>query len=109
MKPLWSTTLTNADGSGLSVKGITIAPVFEWFEHTSQLRVDNFSAPMIVGCSFLFKHGMTLDLRMAIMAEEFDSQNKCLSILILEDHIPQAVCVLFIEGLTSESSCRYAL
>ena len=84
----------NADGSGLSVKVITIAPVFEWFEHTSQLHVGNFSAPMIVGCNFLFKHGMTLDLGMVIMAKEFDSQNKCLSMLVLEDHIPQAVCVL---------------
>ena len=63
VKPLRSTILTSADDTGLSVKGIVTAPVILNSLNASHsfIFVYNLSAPVIVGCDFVFKYGMTLD------------------------------------------------
>ena len=101
VKPLGSTTLTNADGTELSVKGIAPAPVILNGLNTphSFIVMDNLSAPVILGCDFLFKHGMTLDFgngtfhcnHHSAKPEIFESQKKFLNMLVLDDDIPQAV------------------
>ena len=103
VKPLGLTTLSNADGTELSVKGITTAPVILNGLNTphSFIVVDNLSAPVILGCDFLFKHmhGMTLDFgkgtfhcnHHSAKPEKFESQKKFLNMLVLDDDIPQAV------------------
>ena len=84
VKHLGSTTLTNVDVIELSVRGITISPVILNGLNTlhSFTEVDTLSAPVILGCDFLFKHGMTLDFRKGTFqcnhhsakSEKFDSQ-----------------------------------
>ena len=101
VKPLGSTTLTNADGTELSVKGIATAPVILNGLNTphSFIVVDNLLVPVILGCDFLFKHGMTLDFgngtfhcnHHSAKPEIFESQKKFLNMLVLDDDIPQAV------------------
>ena len=104
VKPLEpTTTLRNADGTKLSVKGITTsrAPVILNGLHTphSFIVVDNLLASVILGCDFLFKHGMTLDFgngtfqcnHQGAKPKKFESQKKCLNMLVLDDDIPEAV------------------
>ena len=101
VKSLGPTTLTNADGTKLSVKGITNASVILNGLHTpySFIVVANLSASVILGCDFLFKHGMTLDFKNGTFqcnhqgdkSDKFKSQKKCLDMLVLDDDIPQAV------------------
>ena len=95
------TNKLNADGTELSVKGITTAPVIVNGLNTPYnfTVVDNLSASLILGCDFLFKHGMTLDFGNGTFQcnhhdakpEEFESQRKCLNMLVLDVDIPQAV------------------
>ena len=97
VKLLGPTTLTNADGTKLSVKGITNASVILNGLHTphSFIVVVNLSASVILGCDFLFKHGMTLDFgngtfqcnHQGAKPEKFESQKKCLSMLLLYEAI----------------------
>ena len=98
VKPLRSTILTSADDTGLSVKGIVTAPVIlnSLNAPHSFIVVYNLSAPVIVGCDFCFQ--VWHDPRLwewhiqynhhDAKPEEFDSQNKCLNMLVLDNHIP---------------------
>ena len=101
VKPLGSTTLTNADGTELSVKGITTALVILNGLNTphSSIVMNNLSTPVILGCNIPIKHGMTLDFRSGTFQcnhhstkpEKFESQKRFLNMLILNNDIPQAV------------------
>ena len=101
VKPISSTTLTNADGTELSLKGTTTVPVILNSLDTPHpfIVVDHLSAPVILGCDFLSKHGVTLDFREGTFhcghpktqPEQFEIQGGCLSMLILDDDVPQAV------------------
>ena len=92
--------LTQYTSYMVSVKGSTTARVIVNGLDTphSFIVVDNLSASVILGCDFLFNHGITLDFgngtfqcnHHGARPEEFESQKKWLNMLVL-DEITQAV------------------
>ena len=101
VKPTHSTKLTNADDTELSLLGTaTVQVTLNGLNVPhSFVVVDCLSAPVILGCDFLFKHGITLDFRNGTFQcdrpdahpEPLRSQREHLNMLILDDDLPQAV------------------
>ena len=100
VKPMSSTTLTNADGTELSLMETTTVPVILNGLNTSHtfIVVEHLSAPVILGCDFLSKHGVILDFGNGTFhcnhpgnqPKQLESQ-ECLNMVVLDHDIPQAM------------------
>ena len=101
VKLMSSTTLTNADGTELSLMGTTTVPVILNGLNTSHtfIVVEHLSAPVMLGCDFLSKHGVILDFGNGTLhynhpgnqTKQLESQEECLNMFVLDDDIPQAM------------------
>ena len=101
VRPLISVTLVNADGSSLSPSGTTTEQVALNGLDTSHnfIVVNNLSTPVILGCDFLYKHGVLLDFGMntfhcknsCAQPKRLNVQTESLNMLVLDDDLPQAV------------------
>ena len=93
--------LINADGSNLTPVGITTAQVILNGLNTPHnfIVVERLSVPVILGCDFLFKNSVILDFgrstfqckNSGTQPEMLNLQAECLSMLVLDDDLPQAM------------------
>ena len=96
-----SITLLNADGSSLSLIGTTTAQVAlnGLDTHGNFTVVNELSTPVILGCDFLLKHGVLLDIgkstfyckNSCVKPKRFNIPTEHLNVLVLDDDLIQAV------------------
>ena len=98
LEPMGQVKLVNADGRGLTSVGLATMKVGlpNLTTHQTFVVVENLSAPAILGCDFLTRHGLIMDFEKGTFHTQgkggrlsLKTTNSCM--LVLDEDCPQAM------------------
>ena len=98
LEPMGQVKLVNADGRGLTSVGLATMKVGlpNLTAHQTFVVVENLSAPAILGCDFLTRHGLIMDFEKGTFHTQgqegrlsLKTTNSCM--LVLDEDCPQAM------------------